>query len=138
MNAYVDSSVILRKVLSQPLALPEWSLIRGGPVSRLAEVECLRTLDRMRVEGMLDDRRVAAARESLYRTLTSFDVVEVSRTVLSRAAQPTPTALGTLDAIHLASAIIWRDRTRKSAAFATHDESLATAARANGFRVVGA
>ncbi len=137
MTAYVDSSVILRKLLSQPAALREWVLIRGGPVSRLAEVECLRALDRMRVDGALNDQQVSAARESLYRTLASFEVVEVSRTVLSRAAQPTPTALGTLDAIHLASAIIWRDRTKKTAAFATHDESLAIAARAQGFRVVG-
>jgi predicted nucleic acid-binding protein len=138
MIAYVDSSVILRKILSQPLALKEWPLLRGGPVSRLAEVECLRTFDRLRVEGILDERRLSAARESLYRALASFEVIEVSRTVLSRAAQPTPTALGTLDAIHLASAMIWRERSGHAAVFATHDEALAIAARANGFRVLGA
>jgi predicted nucleic acid-binding protein len=138
MIAYVDSSVILRKVLGQPQALREWSLIRGGPVSRLAEVECLRTFDRMRVEGALDDPRVASARESLYRTLASFEIVEVSRTVLSRTAQPSPTALGTLDAIHLCSAVLWQERTASSAVFATHDHALAVAARAQGFRVVGA
>ncbi len=138
MIAYVDSSVILRKVLSQPLALKKWPLLRGGPVSRLAEVECLRTFDRLRVEGILDERRLSAARESLYRALASFEVIEVSRTVLSRAAQPTPTALGTLDAIHLASAMIWRERGGHAAVFATHDEALAIAARANGFRVLGA
>jgi predicted nucleic acid-binding protein len=138
MIAYVDSSVILRKILSQPLALKAWPLLRGGPVSRLAEVECLRTFDRLRVEGILDERRLSAARESLYRALASFEVIEVSRTVLSRAAQPTPTALGTLDAIHLASAMIWRERSGHAAVFATHDEALAIAARANGFRVLGA
>lgn len=138
MTAYVDSSVLLRKILGQPRALSEWRLIRNGPVSRLAEVECLRTLDRMRVEGALDDRRVSGMREALYRTLASFEIVEVSRSVLSRAAQPSPTSLGTLDAIHLASAVIWQERTGQSAIFATHDETLAVAARAQGFRVVGA
>ena len=138
MTAYVDASVILRKVLSQARPLPEWRLIRGGPVSRLAEVECLRTLDRMRVDGLLDDRDVSSAREALYRTLASFEIVEVSRTILSRAAQPTPTALGTLDAIHLCSAILWRERSGTSPVFATHDHSLAVAARSQGFRVVGA
>jgi predicted nucleic acid-binding protein len=137
MTAYVDSSVILRKVLSQPGALREWTLIRGGPVSRLAEVECLRALDRLRVDGALNDQQVSAARESLYRALASFEVVEVSRAVLARAAQPTPTALGTLDAIHLCSAVVWQERTGDRAVFATHDESLAIAARAQGFRVVG-
>jgi hypothetical protein len=137
MTAYVDSSVILRKVLSQPRPLREWALIRGGPVSRLAEVECLRTLDRMRVDGALDDRQVSVARASLYGTLASFEIVEVSRAVLSRAAQPTPTALGTLDAIHLSSAIVWQERTGQRAVFATHDRSLAVAAKASGFRVLG-
>jgi hypothetical protein len=138
MTAYVDSSVILRKVLAQPRALREWTLIRGGPVSRIAEVECLRTFDRMRVDGLLDDRRVSAARASLYRTLATFEIVELSRTVLSRAAQPTPTSLGTLDAIHLCSAIVWQERTGHSTVFATHDQSLAVAASAYGFRVLGA
>jgi hypothetical protein len=138
MIAYVDSSVILRKVLAQPHALREWNLIRGGPVSRLAEVECRRSLDRLRVGGTLDDRQVSAARESLHRTLASFEIVEVSRTVLSRAGQPTATALGTLDAIHLCSAMLWEERTGHGAVFATHDQSLALAARAHGFRVIGA
>jgi predicted nucleic acid-binding protein len=138
MTAYVDSSVILRKVLNQPSALREWSLIRGGPVSRLAEVECSRAFDRMRVDGLVDDKQVSALRESLFRALASFEIVEVSRTVLSRAAQPSPTALGTLDAIHLCSALIWQERTGQVSVFATHDQSLALAARAVGFKVVGA
>jgi PIN domain len=137
MTAYVDSSVLLRRILGQPHALREWSLIRSGPVSRLAEVECLRTFDRMRVEGSLDDRSVSGMREALYRTLGSFEIVEVSRTVLSRAAQPSPTALGTLDAIHLSSAVIWQERTGLTAVFATHDAALAMAAKALGFRVLG-
>jgi hypothetical protein len=138
VTAYVDASVILRKVLSQPRGLREWSLIRGGPVSRLAEVECLRSLDRMRVEGALDDRQVSVGRAELYRALATFEIVEVSRRVLARAAQPTPTALGTLDAIHLSSAMLWHERTGVRPVFATHDLPLAVAAEAQGFRVVGA
>jgi hypothetical protein len=138
MVAYVDSTVILRKVLAQPRALAEWRLIRGGAVSRLAEVECLRALDRLRVDGLLDDARVSAARAALYRTLGSFEIVEATRTVLTRAAQPTPTSLGTLDAIHLCSALLWKERTGASPVFATHDLPLAVAAKAQGFRVVGA
>jgi hypothetical protein len=138
MTAYVDSSVLLRKVLARPNALREWPLVRGGPVSRLAEVECLRTFDRMRVERALDDARVSAVREALYRTLGSFEIVEVTRSILARAAQPTATALGTLDAIHLSSALAWQERTGQAPVFATHDGALALAARAHGFRVIGA
>ena len=49
-----------------------------------------------------------------------------------------PMPLGTLDAIHLATALIWRDRMGLLPAMVTHDTSLASAARAFGFDVIGA
>jgi predicted nucleic acid-binding protein len=134
---YLDSSVILRRLLGQPKALREWRLVRTGVASRLAEVECLRTLDRLRLEAALDEGRLASLREGLYRVLASMEIVEVNRTVLTRAAQPSPTSLGTLDAIHLASALLWRDRTGRSLVFATHDDALALGARAEGLRTLG-
>jgi predicted nucleic acid-binding protein len=65
-------------------------------------------------------------------------VVELTIPVLARAAQPLPTALGTLDAIHLATALLWKERTGADLVMATHDEALAIAARASGLRVIGA
>jgi hypothetical protein len=47
MIAYVDSSVLLRVLLGQPNALPEWAGIDTAVGSSLVEVECLRTLDRL-------------------------------------------------------------------------------------------
>lgn len=56
MIAYLDSSVLLRVVLGQPNTLPEWSAVEAGIVSALVEVECLRTLDRLRLlQGLSDD-----------------------------------------------------------------------------------
>ncbi len=49
MIAYVDSSVLLRIVLGQPGALHKWRAIKTAVSSRLAEVECLRALDRLRL-----------------------------------------------------------------------------------------
>jgi hypothetical protein len=46
--------------------------------------------------------------------------------------------LGTLDAIHLASALLWKDALGIDPAVATHDVALALAAQAHGFKVVGA
>ena len=138
MTAYVDSSVLLRRVLGQSDVLREFRLIRTSVASRILEVECLRTIDRLRVEGAISDIRLSLLREKIYENLATVELVEVTRTVLARAAHPTPTALGTLDAIHLASAIAWREREGKNLVFATHDQSLALAARAQGFRVVGA
>jgi hypothetical protein len=46
--------------------------------------------------------------------------------------------LGTLDAIHLATALAWREAAGvEDLVMATHDLALATAARASGLRVVG-
>jgi uncharacterized protein len=135
--AYLDSSVLLRVVLGQSNALPEWPAVDGGVVSALVEVECLRTLDRLRLLESLSDDEIAVRREVIYRLLDTADMIEPTRPVLSRAAQPLPTALGTLDAIHLATALLWREQRYADLVMATHDEALATAAKASGFRVVG-
>jgi len=136
--AYVDSSVVLRLVLGQPGALAEWRTLDEGITSALTEVECLRTLDRLRILEGIPDQALAERRESVYQLLASLAVMEIGRTVLDRAAQPLPTALGTLDAIHLATAQIWRETTRTTLTMATHDASLATAARALGMPIAGA
>lgn len=137
MIAYVDSSVLLRVVLRQPEELPELSQIERGIVSNLVELECLRTIDRMRFGGALPERSVAAARETIYRSIESMEVVEVDRQIVSRASLPMPAALGALDAIHLVTAFAWQEESGLPIVMATHDRALATAARASGLSVVG-
>jgi predicted nucleic acid-binding protein len=135
--AYLDSSVLLRLVLGQANALPEWPSIAQGVGSTLVEVECLRTLDRLRLaEGLADDE-IAKRREAVFRLVEAMEIVEVTHPVVARAAQPLPTALGTLGAIHLASALLWRERSGADLVMTTHDSALATAAKASGLRVVG-
>ena len=137
MIAYVDSSVLLRIVLGQPGRLAEWKNIVTGVASGLVEVECLRILDRLRVAGKLSSDDVAVRREAVFRVLEGLELVELTRAVLRRAAQPMPSPLGTLDAIHLATAEMWREAKQKELLVATHDQALALAARASGFRVAG-
>lgn len=138
MIAYVDSSVLLRVVLAQPDRLPEWSSIRHAVTSALTEVECLRTLDRRFRQGLLDADDLADRRSLVLRLLERMDRVDVSPAVLRRAADPFPTPLGTLDAIHLATAVLWRDGRSEAPAVLTHDGQLATAARSMGFTTAGA
>lgn len=138
MIAYVDSSVLLRLAFGEPQRLKEWPEIRHGVTSALAEVETLRTLDRLRVSTSMDERQLAQRRETVFRLLEELELVEITRAVLARASQPLPTALGTLDAIHLASAMLWRERSSEDGlVMATHDAALGLAARACGFEVLG-
>ena len=138
MIAYLDASVALRLVLGEPNRLAEWRRIESAVASALTEVECLRTLDRLSRLGSLSEDEVAARRTAVYRLLEAVEVVDVGRPVLRRASEPFPTPLGTLDAIHLSTAIAWRDARNADLTMATHDTALATAARAVGLQVIGA
>jgi len=131
--AYVDSSVLLRVVLFQPDRLPEWPTIEQAVTSALTEVECLRTLDRRLRQGLLDPEDLADRRGLVLRLLERMDRVDVSPAVLRRAADAFPTPLGTLDAIHLATAVLWREGRSVAPVLVTHNAQLATAARAMGF-----
>jgi predicted nucleic acid-binding protein len=137
MTAYLDSSVVLRIVLREPRALREWPAVRRGVASALVEVECLRTLDRLRLRRGLADADVAVRREAVFRLLEQVEVVAPTPPVLARAAQPLPTEIGTLDAIHLATALAWREEAGENLVMATHDTALAIAARASGLPVIG-
>ncbi len=137
MTAYLDSSVLLRLILGRRDRLKEWKRVRQGVVSALAEVECLRTLDRLRLARGLKDDELARRREAAYRLFDEAEVVDVGRPILTRAAQPFPTPLGTLDAIHLSTALLWREQSDGEIVMATHDAALGTAARASGLGVIG-
>ena len=137
MTLYLDSSVLLRVVLRQPGALEDWPSVPHGVASALVRVECLRTLDRLRLRAAINDADLATRREAVFRLLDAIELVEPTPVVLARAAQPMPTELGTLDAIHLATGLLWQEGTHTELVMATHDLALGTAARAFGLRVVG-
>lgn len=137
MNVYVDSSVLLRVVLGEPGRLRIWSKIARSVTSELITLECLRTIDRGRIRFRLTDEEVADRRAGVLETIETFNLVPVGPPVLERAAEPFPTMLGSLDAIHLASALLVRE-TFEDLSLATHDHELAVAARAVGFDVHGA
>jgi hypothetical protein len=89
-------------------------------------------VDRARLRLSLHDEEVARRRSELLEAIESFVLVELDGRVMTRAAEPFPTLLRTLDAIHLASALLARDRI-PDLRFATHDVELGLAARAVGF-----
>ncbi|MBA3764940.1 MAG: PIN domain-containing protein [Actinobacteria bacterium] len=136
MNVYVDSSILLRIVLGERGRLRIWPKITDAVASELITLECLRTIDRARIQLRLADEAVATRRAAVLHMIETFSLVPVGPPVLERAAEPFPTMLGSLDAIHLASALLVRE-TFEDLSFATHDQELAVAALAIGFHVHG-
>lgn len=100
-------------------------------------VEARRAFDRLRLSGALDDVAVAQAHDELALVERALGQIALTRPVLQRAAMPMPTLLKTLGAIHLASAMLFRETREESLVFASHDEQQGRAARALGFSVIG-
>jgi predicted nucleic acid-binding protein len=137
--AYLDSSVLLRVVLRQPAQLAEWDAINVAVCSALVRVECARTLDRLWRTHAMTDEEFISKRAKVAEYLALPEMMPVDDRVLGRASTSFPTHLRTLDAIHLATALLYREQTRNEhqIVFATHDLALARAARAMHFDVVG-
>ena len=138
MKTYLDASVILRRALDEPSSTIAWNEVGETVTSRITQVECFRALDRLRHQLTEDEVGLARAREIVYRAFDSCHVIELGASVLGQAGMPFPVAIKTLDAVHLASAMTYRDLTGTPVRIATHDRALARASRSMGFEVVGA
>ena len=137
MTTYLDASVILRRVLGQPDPI-DWDGLAATASSALTRVECLRTVERLRLAGAFDEDAQVRVLTVVYEVFQSSLVIEVGSPVLERAAMPFPVALKTLDAVHLATAMMLRESGTGPIRMATHDRALARASRAMGFDVLGA
>jgi predicted nucleic acid-binding protein len=137
VTAYIDTSALLRLVLGETGALDELRSYDRLVSSELIGVESCRTIDRLRLQGALTTEEAVVRLRAVTEWLEAIDLVLLRPPVLSRASEPLPTPLGTLDALHLATALIWRDRMGSVPIVATHDSALGLAARAFGFEVRG-
>jgi predicted nucleic acid-binding protein len=135
--AYLDTSALLRLVLREPGALRELRSCDALVSSEILAVESLRTIDRLRLQGALSVEEAASRRKIVTEWLEAVDLVLLKSPILARASEPFPTPLGTLDALHLATALVWRERMHEELILATHDRDLALAGRSFGIEVVG-
>jgi len=137
MRVYVDTSVTLRVLFHEPNPLPGWGRWTEAYASRIWHTEALRTLDQARLMAAIDDRQVVQLRRDIDLVHSVFHVIPVTERILARAGESFPTVVGTLGAIHLATALHVRDTVGLDA-FLTHDTQLAAVAAASGFAVQGA
>jgi predicted nucleic acid-binding protein len=136
MNVYLDTSVVLRVLLNEPNPIDVWGKWDRAFSSALWRVEALRTVDRLRLTQDITDVEVADLVRDIQTLNETLAIYPVGERVLQRASETFPTVVGTLDAIHLASAVFIRE-TESIDFLLTHDNQLGTAARSLGFSVSG-
>ena len=124
---YVDTSVLLARLMAEDHIPPDSFWQQPLVSSRLIEYE---TWNRIHVHG-LNKTHADAARTLLAR----IGMVELTTPVLSRALEPFPVAVRTLDALHLASMCFIRE-SDPNITVATYDERLARAAHALKFKIL--
>ena len=136
MTVYVDTSVVLRILLREPNPVRIWGQWNKAYSSALWRLEALRTVDRLRLTHEISDTEVAELVREIQITHETFAIHPLTNQIFQRASETFPTVVGTLDAIHLATALSIRD-IEKLDLLLTHDSQLATAGRSLGFEVMG-
>jgi uncharacterized protein len=116
---YIDSSVALPRLLFEPTQF--WQEKAGfQPIAQIRDLE--------RGRRLRSDRRQYRSGAN---ALTGIELLQLDMTVLARALEPWPTAIRTLDALHLASADYLR-RQGEPVEIASYDNRLLAAACALG------
>jgi predicted nucleic acid-binding protein len=136
MIVYLDTSVVLRILLGEPNPTNEWGKWEKAYSSALWRVEALRTVDRLRLTHEITDTEVADLVRDVQTINDTLAIYPLNDRIMQRASETFPTVVGTLDAIHLASAIFIRE-VQGVDLLLTHDSQLGTAARSLGFKVAG-
>ncbi|HEX2285247.1 MAG TPA: type II toxin-antitoxin system VapC family toxin [Mycobacterium sp.] len=126
MNIYVDSSALVKMVIEEAESLALAQYLAGFPddsrvTAAIARTELLRAV-----------ARSGSAAETARDALARLSFVAVTTSVLEAAAAIRPPEIRTLDAIHLAAALVVPDLR----ALVTYDRRLSEAATHAGLPVV--
>lgn len=136
MVAYLDSSVLLRYILLGDSGLKQVFESDMVISSELLEIECRRVLHRYRLQGNLDDDGFVEALKRLDKVLEGVSIILLSQKVKKRSTETFPVVIKTLDALHLASAIIFQAaRPDEILQIFSYDIGMNRCARAIGFQV---
>ncbi len=121
---YLDSSALIKLIFEEPEsdALVSWLVERPGVPKVSSQVSAI---ELARVCRRLDEGALPAARH----VLAGLDLVPLAGEVIEQAALVGPPELRSLDAIHLASALVLG---ASLSAFVAYDARRATAAQAAG------
>ncbi|MFH0800141.1 MAG: PIN domain-containing protein [Pseudomonadota bacterium] len=136
-TAFLDTSIVLRHILGERGARAGLEKFDKLYASEILRVEALRALDRLRISGRWPEEEVALRVRLLTATGAAISWVPIQPAILRRASEPFPTVVGTLDAIHIATALLLREQIKKQFIFLTYDLRQGIAAEAAGLEASG-
>ncbi len=136
-SAYLDTSIILRHILGEPHPYPHLEGFGMLYASELMRVEALRAIDRLRIHNRWPQKEVATRVRLLTAVAAAINIVPLQTPILRRAAEPFPTLVRTLDAIHIATALLAQLQLNTPLVFLTHDKQQGIAAEAAGLESEG-
>jgi predicted nucleic acid-binding protein len=123
---YLDTSVALAHLLAEDKRPPDALWAHPLVASLLLDYELW---TRLNARGLAGSHGEAARR-----LVERLALMELPPNVLGRAKEPFPTAVRTLDALHLASILVLRERV-PTIELASYDDRLTAGARALGIRI---
>lgn len=136
MTLYAESSAVLAWLLDEPNGRAVRDLLAKAEIviaSDLTLIECDRVVIRAALLGDLTEADAADRRAHLTAAAARWNVLRISGEVVDRSRQPFPgDPVRTLDAIHLASALVARSAAPGVQVLAL-DNRIRTAAKRLGF-----
>ncbi|MBI1735908.1 MAG: type II toxin-antitoxin system VapC family toxin [Candidatus Rokubacteria bacterium] len=139
MRLYLESSAVLAWLFAEAAAAAVSAVLDDAEFvisSDVTRVECDRALIRARTVGALSEPRAVDVQARLDAIASHWHVLRVEPAVVERARRPFPgEPIRTLDALHLASAVI-ASGSVDDLALLTLDERIRRAGFALGFRIL--
>ena len=124
---YVDTSVALAHLLAEDQRPPRWIWRETVVSSRLLEYEIWTRLNALKL--------ARSHTEAAHGLVARLALLELAPAVLTRALEPFPAPVRTLDALHLASIEFLRSN-GQSIELASYDRKMLKAAEAMGIHLV--
>ncbi len=135
-TVYLDSSVVLRWLVKDQNALPNFGKWQYAASSYLLEVECVRTLDRLRNENRISTPVYADLLDQFNELARSLELFHIDATVLAMAKNQYVAPVKTLDAIHIATARLWQTELAETILLLSHDQKMNLIAKSIGLKTL--
>lgn len=134
MIVYLDSSTVMRQLIGGKDPWQGWGNWKEAYASVLLRVECNRLACQLRLVGKIDDAQRVRLGTWIEQVCESITLVPLTNAILKRAAEPFPTVVGTLQAMHLATMAELQSGHNINCLIATEDKEMLQAAQSMGFQ----